>query len=386
MQMERTHLTPAYVIAMTVALLLVLLVSPHTALADESRVVTLGADLTSEQRTKVLDFFNLTEDDLNDMQVVTVTNQDEHQYLDGKVSSQVIGNKTLSCAYVQPTSSGGINVQTANLTYVSKDSIYNALQTAGIENCNVIVTAPFSVSGTGALTGIFMAYEQDGVTLDEDKKDAATQELVDTANLESKYGEEAPEVVSEVKKQVSDSDETLSDDQIRDIVKAVAKAKGINLSDEDIDTIIAIAQRVQGMDYDQSAFSTTLADAKAQVDAAAERSHTFFGQLQSFFESIGNFFAGLFNGGKTSSNILDNLNTNVFTLDDGNTQGSTTETETDVTEETNTNVSDTSDTNSVSNTSDSDASNQNEDDDWSVSQMLKHGAESAGIDVSNVGE
>lgn len=42
---------------------------------------------------------------------------------------------------------------------------------SGVENCNVIAASPIEVSGTGALTGIMMAYEKaTGTTLNEDQK------------------------------------------------------------------------------------------------------------------------------------------------------------------------------------------------------------------------
>ena len=57
--------------------------------------------------------------------------------------------------YVEPTKKGnGINVKTANLTWVTSAMIATTLSTAGIENANVIAAAPFPVSGTGALTGV----------------------------------------------------------------------------------------------------------------------------------------------------------------------------------------------------------------------------------------
>lgn len=305
-------------------LMLVMVLSPTMAFADSSKVVTIGADLTPQQRQTVLEFFGLTEDDLADMEVITVTNQDERSYLDGTVSTTEIGTKTLSCSYIEPTTSGGINVETANLTYVTKDVLYNALQTAGIENCNLVVTAPYHVSGTGALTGVFMAYEQNGQTLDENKKAAATEEMVDTANLETKYGEEAPEVVSEVKDKVASSDAELSDDQIRDLIRIAAKAKGINLSDEDVDTILAIAKKVQDMDYDRSSFANTLEQAKDGITDASEQATGVIGAIQSFFESIGDFFAKLFgiasDKAEEGKGIISNLNTDIYQLDSGDTK------------------------------------------------------------------
>ena len=38
--------------------------------------------------------------------------------------------------------------------------IASTLLTSGVENCNVVAGSPIEVSGTGALTGIMMAYEK----------------------------------------------------------------------------------------------------------------------------------------------------------------------------------------------------------------------------------
>ena len=292
---------------------------PTPAYADSGRVVTIGSDLTDKQRETVLSFFGLSDDDLDDMQVINVTNQDERKYLSSTVPVSEIGTKTLSCSYIQPKSSGGINVQTANLTYVTKEVLYNALQTAGVENCDLVVTAPYEVSGTGALTGVFMAYEQSGNALNQEKEQAATKEMVDTANLQSTYGEAAPEIVSDVKKEVAGNPQ-LTDDQIRDIIKKAAAAKGVTLTDGDIDTILAIAKQVQSGGYSKDAFSKTLENAKATLDGvdASKHAEGFVGAVQSFFESSGNFFAHLFGIAKDDGgSIMDNLNTNVYSLDDG---------------------------------------------------------------------
>ncbi len=48
----------------------------------------------------------------------------------------------------------------ANLTFVTSSMIASTLLTSGVENCNVVAGSPIEVSGTGALTGIMMAYEK----------------------------------------------------------------------------------------------------------------------------------------------------------------------------------------------------------------------------------
>ena len=305
--MKRTHLKKACASMVAAALVLALL--PASAFADSSStIVTLGADLTSDQQATVLEFFGLTESDLENMEVITVTNSDEREYLEGTVSDSIIGTKTLSCSYIQLTDSGGIEVETANLTYVTKSAIYNALQTAGVENCTAVVTAPYDVSGTGALTGIFLAAEQaTGEELDEEKKAAATEELVETSDLEETYGSDVAGVISDVKDQVISATEDLSTDEISALVEETANDYGVSLSDSDLSSITSLVENIQGLDYDTSAFSDTLS-------SIAGDSSGVLASIKSFFSSIASFFAGLFGGGSSSS-ILDNLDTDVFELD-----------------------------------------------------------------------
>ena len=142
-------------------------------MADASKVVTLGADLTQEQKNTMMRYFKA---DANQVQILTITNEDEREQLGSYIPLEQIGTRTLSCAYVKPTQSGGIKVRTANLNYVTGNMIANALSTAGVTNCEAVAACPYEVSGTGALTGVIMAYESASVqTLDSTKKDHATQ-------------------------------------------------------------------------------------------------------------------------------------------------------------------------------------------------------------------
>lgn len=289
---------------------------PAAAFADATEIVTLGADLTADQRSTVLSFFGLSEDDLSNVEVITVTNADEHSYCDASIPSSVTGTRTLSCSYIQPTTSGGINVETANLTYVTSNTLYNALQTAGVENCNLVVTAPFEVSGTGALTGVFMAYEAQGYTIDEDKATVAVEEMYETAGLEDTYGSGIAEAVSEVKDTVASSTSELSTEEIEQAVTDAAADQGITLSSDDLATLTSLMSKLQKLDYDADAFSNTLSDVKNALENAGEQADGILGALQSFFSNIANFFSGLFGGNNnTATSILDKLDTSVFSLD-----------------------------------------------------------------------
>lgn len=311
-----------------VTAVLVCAMMPRLARADASRVVTIGADLSAEQRANVLSFFGLSEADLKNLTVINVTNQDERSHLSSSIDLGVIGNRTYSCSYIQPTMSGGIYVQTANLNYVTNYMLYNALQTAGVKNCNLVVTAPFPVSGTGALTGVFMAYEAQGQQLDDAKEKVATEELVTTAELGESYGEGVAEVISEVKDEVISAPEAQSDDQIMEIVRRVAASKGVNLSDEDINRIRELVARLQELGYDKDTFDSTLSDFESKLQEVTQKAQDSGGGVMDaiggFFQSIIDWFSGLFGGGQVPSDeeisqsaeeFFQHFNTDVFEWD-----------------------------------------------------------------------
>lgn len=171
------------------------------AYADSRVVATIGADLTPSQKQTVIDYFGSNMDGAD---IIYVTNEDEHAHLDGYIPYEQIGNATYSCALICPTTSGGIHVRAANLNYVTADMLASALSSAGVRNADVIAICPFKVSGTGALTGVLLAYETaTGQPLDQAKKDVATQELVVTQTISNQVGSDAATlIVNDVKANV----------------------------------------------------------------------------------------------------------------------------------------------------------------------------------------
>lgn len=161
-------------------------------------VLTLGADLDPDQKDYILRYFGIYEDQV---QVLTVTNSDERSQLNGLVSEEIIGTRTFSCALVRPTSSGGIQVKTANTNYVTSNMIAMNLSSSGVYNCEVLIAAPFEVSGTGALTGVMMAYEAaSGEALDPEKKQLANEEMIITGEIAETVGQDqATLVVNDIK-------------------------------------------------------------------------------------------------------------------------------------------------------------------------------------------
>ena len=143
------------VLPFSLAIILASVSPPVTALADSAKVVTLGANLSDEQKASMYKYFGTSADQVD---TIEVTNTDERKYMEGIATESQIGTRTYSCSYVEPTDSGGIQVKVANLTFVTSSMIASTLLTSGVENCNVVAGSPIEVSGTGALTGIMMAY------------------------------------------------------------------------------------------------------------------------------------------------------------------------------------------------------------------------------------
>ena len=235
--------------------------SVNPVFADASNVVTLGADLTDAQKQTMMKYFNVSSDQV---QVMTITNEDEHKHLDNIAPQSQIGSRTLSCAYVKPTQSGGIKVRTANLNWVTGNMIATTLSTSGVKNCEVVAACPMEVSGTGALTGIQMAYEKaSGEKLDETKTKLANQEIVTTGELADKVGKnEATTVVNQSKMDVIQNG-VQNADEIQNIVINVAEQNNISVSQDDIDRIVSLLKQISQQDYNYDDVKETL----EQVDA-----------------------------------------------------------------------------------------------------------------------
>ena len=242
--------------------------TPMPVMADASKVVTLGADLTDEQKNTMMKYFKA---DANQVQIITVNNQDERNYLGKYISSEQIGTRTLRCAYVKPTQSGGIKVRTANLNYVTCNMLANALSTAGISNCEAVAACPYEVSGTGALTGVMMAYESaSGKQLDSTKKDLATKEVVVTGDVAKQVGgDNATNIINQAKLQII-GDNVQNADEIYNIVNNIAVQNNVSLSSDELTTITALLQEIVQQNYDIQDMKQTLESIQQNLNKTSD--------------------------------------------------------------------------------------------------------------------
>lgn len=266
------------------------LTSGMTALADrvdaviDKPYVALGADLKESERAKVLELLGVTEAELKDYDVVTITNEDEHKYLDSYLDAGVIGTRALSSVMVVGKEAGnGINVNTNNISYCTSGMYRNALITAGVEDADITVAGPFSISGTAALVGAIKAYEtMTGEEVPEVNLDAANNELVITGEIVESVGdpEKVEQLMALVKQEVAEGAVSGSEN-IKNLVKQAADELEIRLSDEDRDKITGLMDKIDGLDLN--------------VDAIKEQAKDLYHKLENLdfnfdAESVGNFF------------------------------------------------------------------------------------------------
>jgi uncharacterized protein YpuA (DUF1002 family) len=259
---------------------------PSLCFADASEgdvIVTLGENLSAQQKTDMLKELGVPET----VQSITVSNQEEHEYLGEYIPKAQIGNKAISSASITiDAKDSGLKVESNNITWVTDDMYINALMTAGVKDATIKITAPYSVSGTAALTGIMKAYETTtNQQIPEEVKQAANEEMVKTAQLgDSIGGDKAAALMGKVKDEMAQKDPKTEAD-IREIIQQAATELGITLTNEELDTLVDFFNKLKGMDIDWNGV-------KNQVSETAEKVNTFLhsDEGQSFLQKLQDFF------------------------------------------------------------------------------------------------
>lgn len=261
--------------------------------AGEARAV-IGANLTEEQISAVYSNFGVKRGDVTELRV---TNADERKYLEGYVEDSVIGTNSISCVYIEVLEAGeGLDVTTSNINWCTSQMYVSALATAGITDAKIIVAAPFEVSGTAALTGVYMAYEDiTGEMLDETAKLVSTQELTLTAELAEKIGSyDSVEIVNELKLLLGET-KNMTDEQLRREIESIASDLGVSLTDTQISQLISLCRSLEKLNPEQLKEKVeSVQNTIAKLGQAKETVSNFFEGVKSVWNSIVDFFKGLF--------------------------------------------------------------------------------------------
>ena len=261
--------------------------------AGQSRAV-IGANLNEEQIAAVYQLFNVKRGEVTEL---TVTNAEEREYLEGYVDESLIGTRSISCVYVELLAEGaGMDVTTSNITWCTPEMYISALATAGITDAKIVVAAPFEVSGTAALTGVYKAYEDlTGKKLDDLAKAVSTQELTITGELANEIGDMDSTAIVNDLKMMLDETAQMTDEEIREQIVQIAGRYNVSLTDNQINQLIRLCRSLEGLDANAlkarvEEVQNTLkkvSDAKTQVIGFVETVKKVVTSIKSFFEKIG---------------------------------------------------------------------------------------------------
>lgn len=261
---------------------------------DEYCRAVIGANLNEDQVASVYQMFNVKQGDVKEL---TVTNAEEREYLEGYVDNSLIGTRSISCVYVELLAEGaGMDVTTSNITWCTPEMYISALATAGITDAKIVVAAPFEVSGTAALTGVYKAYEDiTGKKLDDLAKLVSTQELTITGDLANEIGDMDSTAIVNDLKMMLDETAQMTDEEIKDQIIQIAGRYNVKLTDGQINQLIQLCRSLEGLDSDAlrsrvEEVQNTLkkvSDAKTQVVGFVDKVKKVVTSVKSFFEKIG---------------------------------------------------------------------------------------------------
>lgn len=264
------------------------------AFADDGSIArtVVGADLTDEQIESVYKWFGVQRGAVTELKM---TNDLERKYLEGSVDSAVIGTRSVSCVYVEirPAGSGLEVTTTDNITYFTPEMYISALATAGIRDAKIVVAAPFDVSGTGALAGIYYAYEDiTGKTMDELQKTTSAQELSLTGELADAIGSmDASDIVSDLKMALNET-AGMSDDELRSVIRAISSQYNVSLSDGQINELISLCRSLESLD--EAGLLEKVTDLQETIDKVSDAASgimSFARGVKNVVGAISDFFA-----------------------------------------------------------------------------------------------
>ena len=294
------------------SVLLVGLSASKTALAGGSsfsgeyrqgEILSFGSNLNKKEEAALREYFGVS----SDMAAIYVDNATAIEQLG--LAPNALDNYTggwYSSAYVKLTNSGGVVVTSNNVSLVTDEMFTNALITSGILNCEVMVSAPFMVTGESALAGILAGAEEImGESLSEENKVVAKEEIDTTLEIADELlnNEEneihssgdsstvASGIINDIKQQViKDSPNST---QIQQIIINVTKQYGVELSEETNARVLSLMEEVKDLNIDYQDIEETMKNIGDKISNSLKEAGIKL-QESGFFERIFNRFTELF--------------------------------------------------------------------------------------------
>ena len=269
--------------------------------------VVYGGGLNDQQIKETSQLLGIKDE--NTVTTTKATGEDLVKYLGaGEANTSVM----ISSVMVQKRNKGeGVKVHIAtpkNITLVTSEQYANAAITAGVADAEIEVAAVSKVTGESALTGVYKAFEANGVVLDGKRTAVAQKELELTNQIAQEQAKE------------KGFDAAKLDQAMIDIKKALAEIKekqGQVATKEDVERIVNEALKKYGLDkvisptqvnniiqFALSYQQTSAIDSKQVLEQLNSLSNTVKGKIgqlvdqanrEGWLDKIVTFFKEIFN-------------------------------------------------------------------------------------------
>ncbi|MCQ6827904.1 DUF1002 domain-containing protein [Staphylococcus aureus] len=218
------------------------------AFADSNKlnedIFIKGADLNSQQLEETKKKLDVNDD----YKEISITTNDVAKYTGNNNLSFIHSSATITPKKFKKGVT--VDIETPeNITRITKEQYTNAAITAGIQDSEIKVASIDKVTGEGALTGIYKAYEENGNSLNKNDVQNANKEMNDLASISEQnkgqkgYSDEAlNNAIAEMKKEIASEKQDgkdLTREDVSKIVNDVLKENGLNkiLSDNQINVV-----------------------------------------------------------------------------------------------------------------------------------------------------
>ncbi len=266
--------------------------------AADKPYLALGSDLTDDQKATVFSLMGVDAAQLDQYDVVYVTNAEEHSYLDSYIASSEIGSKSLSSVVIVKKDKGsGLNIQTKNISFCTEGMYQNACATAGITDADIVVAGPTSISGTAALVGIFKAYsEMTGKEIPEEVIDGALNELVVTGRLEDSVSgvdaDDLESLIAYLKQQMVENGLD-SEESIQDAVDEACNEYQVSLTEDEKDQIVNLLLKLSKLNLDADTINKAQ-DLLNSLNSVADSGSKLGSFFAAMWKAISDFFQKIF--------------------------------------------------------------------------------------------
>lgn len=268
--------------------------------------VVYGGGLSNAQVEQTAKLLGIKDE--NTVLKETATGEDLIKYLgsgDGDTSVMI------SSVMVQKKNKGtGVKVHIAtpdNITLVTAEQYANAAITAGVTDAEIEVASVSKVTGESALTGVYKAFEANGVKLDEKRTAVAQEELEVTNKIAQENAKEKgfdpaklDKAMIEIKKELAAIKEKqgqlATKEDIEKIINNALKNNSLQniISQDQINALVSFAQNYQNTSAIDS--KQVLEQLNSLSQSVSEKINSLVEQAKSqgWLDKVVQFFQSIF--------------------------------------------------------------------------------------------